>query len=77
MIPNKIANLTIDVIIMKFTPTVTAFFTFLGLGSNVLSFIWALFVALSVKILLYFFEEEIKELSLNLRKKWDSFKKRK
>lgn len=70
----KIANVTADVIILKFVPTVTGFFTFLGLGANVLSFIWALFVALVIKITLYFFEQEIKEMSLNLRGKWDRFK---
>lgn len=72
----KIANITIDVIIMKFVPTVTGFFTFLGLGANILSFVWALFVALVIKITLYFFEQEIKEMSKKLRARWDGYKKR-
>ena len=74
MIPNKLANITIEVIILKFVPTITGFFTFLGLGANILSFIWALFVALVIKITLYFFEKEIKETSLKFRKRWDAFK---
>ena len=74
MMPHKIANITIEVIILKFVPTITGFFTFLGLGANVLSFIWALFVALFIKITLYFFEKEIKAMALKYRKKWDAFK---
>lgn len=73
---SKIANITADVFIIKFVPTVTGFFTFLGLGSNILSFIWALFVALVIKITLYFFEKEIKAMSLKMRGKWDRFKAR-
>lgn len=71
----KIADATIDVLAIKFIPSITGFFTFLGLGGNILSFIWALFVALVIKIILYFFEEEIKEISLKLRAKWDKLKK--
>lgn len=74
MMPYRIANITIDVIIMKLVPTITGFFTFLGLGANILSFIWALFVAIVIKVILYFFEGEIKDISLKLRKRWDRYR---
>lgn len=70
-------NAIIDIIIMKWAPTISAFITFLGLGGNLLGFIWALFVALCIRIILNFFEEEVRGLAQYLRKRWDAFRLRK
>jgi hypothetical protein len=70
----KFANLAIDILIFKFVPAITGFFAFLGFGSDLLAFLWALFVAAGIKVILWFFEKEIKAFSFRLRARWDKFK---
>lgn len=73
----KLSNLTIDAIIMKTVPTVSGFLTFLGFGIDPLGFVVSLLVATAIKVLLTFFEKEIRGFSLGLRKKWDSYRLKK
>ena len=72
----KIANIAVDLLIFKFLPALSAFFTFLGFGGDVLAFLWALFVAGGIKVILWFFEKEIKHFSFRLRAKWDKIRKK-
>lgn len=62
---HRIINLMPDLIIFKTVPTLTGMFAFIIGGS----FLSALLVALIIKVLLYFFEKEIKRFALWLRKK--------
>ena len=58
-------NIIVDIFIFKALPATTGFVALLFGGG----FFGALLMALFIKILLYFFEKEIKQLSLWLRKK--------
>lgn len=62
---NTTVQIVSDIFIFKVVPTLTGFFAFM-FGTGFLS---ALLVALFIKILLYFFEKEIKKFAFWLRTK--------
>lgn len=75
--PSRFIDPIIDIAVFKIFPAFTGFFAFVGVGGGVFGVLWALFVALSIKVVLYFFEAEIKAFSVRLRKRWDKFRKSK
>lgn len=63
----RFLDIALDIAILKISPALAGFFTFLFGGG----FLPALLVAALVKVILYFFEEEIKQFALFLRKKFN------